>query len=152
MEWPVLGRSRARRSNDTLMAARQRQEDQKFNAGYEEAQSRLRMSMCCKSLVHPIQTPLQTRVVDLAHMCVRPLDRFSIHHLNNGAAESTTRQAANRRNFGQREMGAYRGIDCKSCRKIGKTPHAVPRKVSTQSCSFAVETPGLVQTTQGMDN
>ena len=66
MEWPVLGRSRARRSNDTLMAARQRQEDQKFNAGYEEAQSRLRMSMCCKSMAHPIQTPLQTRVVDLA--------------------------------------------------------------------------------------
>ena len=36
-----------------------------FNAGYEEAQSRLRMSMLCKDCVRPLAYPLSARIVEL---------------------------------------------------------------------------------------
>ena len=37
-----------------------------FNAGYEEAQSRLRMSMLCKDCVRPLAYPLSARIVELS--------------------------------------------------------------------------------------
>ena len=43
-----------------------RQEEQAFIRGYEEAQSRLRLSMTCKSMVRPLSYPLQARIVELA--------------------------------------------------------------------------------------
>ena len=43
-----------------------RREEQAFIRGYEEAQSRLRLSMTCKSMVRPLSYPLQARIVELA--------------------------------------------------------------------------------------
>ena len=37
-----------------------------FDAGYEEAQSRLRMSMLCKDCVRPLAYPLSARIVELS--------------------------------------------------------------------------------------
>ncbi len=41
-------------------------EEEVFMRGYEEAQSRLRLSMTCKSMVRPLPYPLQARIVELA--------------------------------------------------------------------------------------
>ena len=46
---------------------RVRQEEvQKFMAGYDEAQSRLRLSCLCRSSVRPLTYPLFLRIVELA--------------------------------------------------------------------------------------
>ena len=41
-------------------------------AGYEEAQSRLRMSCLCRDSVRPLQYPLWLRIVELARASQRP--------------------------------------------------------------------------------
>ena len=41
-------------------------EELEFVRGYVEAQSRLRLSMTCKSMVRPLAYPLQARIVELA--------------------------------------------------------------------------------------
>ena len=38
----------------------------RFQASYEEAQSRLRMSTLCRDTVNALTTPLHTRIVQLA--------------------------------------------------------------------------------------
>ena len=43
-----------------------RREEQAFIRGYEEAQSRCRLSMTCKAMVRPLSYPLQARIVELA--------------------------------------------------------------------------------------
>ena len=41
-------------------------EEEVFMRGYEEAQSRCRLSMTCKSMIRPVPYPLQARIVELA--------------------------------------------------------------------------------------
>ena len=41
-------------------------EELEFVRGYEEAQSRCRLSMTCKSMIRPVPYPLQARIVELA--------------------------------------------------------------------------------------
>ncbi len=41
-------------------------EEESFIRGYEEAQSRCRLSMLCKAMVRPLKYPLQARIVELA--------------------------------------------------------------------------------------
>ena len=47
------------------------QEDSEFEAGYEEARTRLRMSCACKDMVQPtlgLSTPLDNHIASLAHL------------------------------------------------------------------------------------
>ena len=48
------------------MREREEREEQEFTRGYEEAQSRLRLSMTCKEMVRPLTHPLLPRIVELA--------------------------------------------------------------------------------------
>ena len=49
-----------------LVAWMREREEQEFTRGYEEAQSRLRLSMTCKEMVRPLTHPLLPRIVELA--------------------------------------------------------------------------------------
>ena len=49
-----------------LVAWMREREEQEFMRGYEEAQSRLRLSMTCKEMVRPLTHPLLPRIVELA--------------------------------------------------------------------------------------
>ena len=42
---------------------------EEMEASYEEAQSRLRLSMLCKGCVRPLDYPLHPRIVELVHAC-----------------------------------------------------------------------------------
>ena len=44
----------------------QKEEELEFDAAYEEAQSRLRLSCACKDLVRDLAYPLTNRIVDMA--------------------------------------------------------------------------------------
>jgi len=52
--------------NEILQLTQDLKEELEFMRGYEEAQSRLRLSMTCKSMVRPLAYPLQARIVELA--------------------------------------------------------------------------------------
>ena len=40
---------------------------EEMEASYEEAQSRLRLSMLCKGCVRPLDYPLYPRIIELVH-------------------------------------------------------------------------------------
>ena len=44
----------------------QKEEELEFDAAYEEAQSRLRLSCVCKDLVQDLAYPLTNRIVEMA--------------------------------------------------------------------------------------
>ena len=44
----------------------QKEEELEFDAAYEEAQSRLRLSCACKDLVRNLAYPLTNRIVEMA--------------------------------------------------------------------------------------
>ena len=47
---------------------RKREQEQAFMAGYLEAQAKQRTACLCKDMVRPLSTPLDARIVALAHM------------------------------------------------------------------------------------
>ncbi len=47
-------------------------EEAQSTASYEEAQSRLRLSMLCKATVRPIGYPFAARIVELCHLLLKP--------------------------------------------------------------------------------
>ena len=54
------------------LEAQEYEMEQALLAGYEEAQSRLRMSCLCRDSVRPLQYPLWLRIVELARASQRP--------------------------------------------------------------------------------
>ena len=89
-----------------------------FDAGYEEAQSRLRMSMLCKDCVRPLAYPLSARIVELSILTRKlvkaPCSASTRIKVPNGVpgvrqiveANGTLNSPALRRTYGDTERGS----------------------------------------------